>query len=67
MNYRIRSIYNLIDNSFDILLVIMRKREIISNLPKTHRYNGFLEIVELQKKLNRLNVLIEIKKELRKL
>ena len=50
-----------------MVINIARKRKSILELPKTIRYNGFLQIVDMEKDLHRLNILIDIKLEFGKL
>ena len=50
-----------------MVINIARKRKSTMELPKTIRYSGYLQIVDIEKDLHRLNLLINITLELRKL
>ena len=63
----ITTISKLIEKSLNLLWKITEKRKSIMELSKTIRYNGLLQIVELKKELNRINIYIEIRFELDKL
>ncbi len=53
---------NIIDQKLDLIYQIHLLREKALQKPKTLRYIIFLQIVNLEKELNRLNLLSEIRR-----